>query len=61
MRLAIWREEKMRRKPLVSVVLLLAALTACRVSLARAQGKPNILVIMGDDIGYWNLSTYNQG
>ena len=25
------------------------------------QQKPNILVIMGDDVGYWNLSTYNQG
>jgi arylsulfatase len=23
--------------------------------------KPNILVIMGDDIGYWNISTYNRG
>lgn len=23
--------------------------------------KPNIVVIFGDDIGYWNLSTYNQG
>jgi arylsulfatase A-like enzyme len=23
--------------------------------------KPNILVIFGDDIGYWNLSTYHQG
>ncbi|XXF75268.1 arylsulfatase [Myxococcaceae bacterium GXIMD 01537] len=23
--------------------------------------KPNILVIWGDDIGYWNLSAYNQG
>ena len=27
---------------------------------AGAQDKPNILVIMGDDIGYWNLS-YNSG
>ncbi len=25
------------------------------------QGRPNILVIFGDDIGYWNLSTYHQG
>lgn len=25
------------------------------------KGKPNILVIMGDDIGYWNISAYNQG
>jgi arylsulfatase len=29
---------------------------------ARAQEKkPNILVIFGDDIGYWNISAYNQG
>src|SRR5690606_2381908 len=24
-------------------------------------GLPNILAIMGDDIGYWNLSAYNLG
>ena len=30
--------------------------------LAQAPAtKPNILVIWGDDIGYWNLSAYNQG
>jgi arylsulfatase len=29
---------------------------------ANAQSdKPNILVIWGDDIGYWNVSAYNQG
>jgi arylsulfatase len=26
-----------------------------------AGSKPNILVIWGDDIGYWNISAYNQG
>lgn len=26
-----------------------------------AQNKPNILIIWGDDIGYWNISAYNQG
>jgi arylsulfatase A-like enzyme len=26
-----------------------------------AGGKPNILVIFGDDIGYWNTSAYNRG
>jgi arylsulfatase A-like enzyme len=26
-----------------------------------AQKKPNILIIWGDDIGYWNISAYNQG
>jgi arylsulfatase len=27
----------------------------------QQQQKPNILVIMGDDIGYWNISAYNRG
>jgi arylsulfatase len=26
-----------------------------------ADKKPNILVLWGDDIGYWNISAYNQG
>jgi arylsulfatase A-like enzyme len=25
------------------------------------QKKPNIVVIMGDDVGIWNLSIYNRG
>jgi arylsulfatase A-like enzyme len=29
-------------------------------SLAQ-QPKPNIVVIMADDIGYWNISAYNRG
>jgi len=29
-------------------------------ALAQAK-KPNILIIWGDDIGYWNVSAYNQG
>ena len=28
---------------------------------AAQQPKPNILAIMGDDIGYWNISAYNRG
>ena len=40
--------------------LTAAALTAV-VGTAHAASQPNILVIMGDDIGYGNLSTYNQG
>ncbi len=26
-----------------------------------AKKKPNILIIWGDDIGYWNVSAYNHG
>ncbi len=43
-----------------------AALTVCLApippALAQdAAAKPNILVIMGDDVGYWNISAYNRG
>ncbi len=32
------------------------------LNVAQAQTKkPNILIIWGDDIGYWNISAYNQG
>jgi arylsulfatase A-like enzyme len=27
----------------------------------QQKQKPNILVIMGDDIGYWNISAYKRG
>ncbi len=43
------------------------ALNGCTLALgaasltAHAADKPNIVVIFGDDIGYWNLSTYSQG
>ncbi|HME73157.1 MAG TPA: arylsulfatase [Myxococcota bacterium] len=30
-------------------------------SASAEQKKPNILIIWGDDIGYWNVSAYNQG
>ena len=47
---------------------LLGVLGACAVAstgvhpaYAQAPQKPNILVIMGDDIGYWNISAYNRG
>jgi len=31
------------------------------VQASAQQSKPNILILWGDDIGYWNLSAYNQG
>jgi len=49
---------------LVAVALLALALPAAaqeKKPSGSAQGKPNILVIWGDDIGYWNVSAYNQG
>jgi hypothetical protein len=43
-----------RMKILLSIALSLVLLA----SAAAQDNKPNILVIFGDDIGYWNVS-YN--
>ena len=43
---------------------LLAAFSGAMAASSPAsaqQQKPNILVIMADDIGYWNISAYNRG
>jgi arylsulfatase len=43
-------------------LLALALAFAVGTGAAHAQQKkPNILIIWGDDIGYWNVSAYNQG
>ena len=42
---------------MVLSLFLMIALT----SIMAQQEKPNILVIWGDDVGYWNISAYNQG
>jgi arylsulfatase len=45
---------------MAAVVLVFAALV-CPSPAPAAEKKPNILVIWGDDIGYWNVSAYSQG
>ena len=35
--------------------------SAVKQKAAESGKKPNILVIWGDDIGYWNVSAYNRG
>jgi arylsulfatase len=45
-------------------LLALTALSSAIPSSSKAQApgtKPNILVIFGDDIGYWNISANNHG
>jgi len=45
------------RKAIVAVLAL-----AFTVSIASAQAKkPNIVVIMTDDVGVWNISAYHRG
>ena len=43
------------------MTLGLSALPLGLPAQAQSADKPNILVIMGDDIGYWNISAYNRG
>jgi hypothetical protein len=51
---------RMTRACIGFLTSVLGTAAAC-LPLAAQQQKPNILVIMGDDIGYWNISAYNRG
>ena len=61
----------MRRLACLLVVLTIALASAAPAQkpagkaapppVSKGQGKPNILVIWGDDIGLWNVSAYNLG
>jgi arylsulfatase len=55
-------EETMKRS-LAALAVLMAMVVAGGVAPAGAQqaDKPNVLVIWGDDIGWSNVSSYNQG
>jgi len=43
------------------VLSLFATALADAQAPAKAAKPPNILIIWGDDVGYWNVSAYNQG
>jgi len=54
----------MKRSNLIrcSLTLLTAAALLGATGTAQAQAKkPNILVIMTDDVGVWNISAYHRG
>lgn len=52
----------MKRTMIVLLLLYVVAASAtAQSSRAGNTGKPNILVIMGDDIGWFNASCYNNG
>jgi arylsulfatase A-like enzyme len=40
-------------------IVMMVLLSACLFT--EAQKKPNILVIMSDDVGIWNISAYHRG
>ena len=43
------------------LALAAAATIGGAPAVAQRPQKPNILVIMADDVGYWNISAYNRG
>jgi arylsulfatase A-like enzyme len=49
------------RKLWLGLLGLLAAVMASSMPAAAQQQKPNILVIMGDDVGWFNIGAYHQG
>lgn len=50
------------RKVWIGLFLLIASLVAVSApALAQQQQKPNIIMIMGDDIGIWNIGAYHHG
>ena len=51
----------MRRMLLTLLALGLVLATAGPATAQAPAKQPNILVLWGDDIGYWNISAYNQG
>ena len=65
------RQHRIERRsvttPLLASLVILASLLAlgqahaAEAPKAAKPAKPNILVIWGDDIGYWNLSAYKYG
>jgi arylsulfatase A-like enzyme len=47
-----------KASPAAGLVVLLLSIAP---GFALAQSKPNIIFIMGDDIGMWNISAYSRG
>jgi len=44
-----------------SALAVMAVLVLAAPAHAQQAKKPNILVLFGDDIGFWNTSAYNRG
>ena len=49
------------RKLALCTIAAAAALVVAAPAMAQDQKKPNILVIMGDDVGWFNIGAYHQG
>jgi arylsulfatase len=53
--------DTMTRRLLSAVLIAAVALISSAANLAAAEQKPNIVFIMGDDVGWFNIGAYHQG
>ena len=54
-------EAKQAMKLFRHTFVLLSALALAAAAPAQEKKKPNIVVIMGDDVGTWNISAFHRG
>ena len=55
------KEAKMKHSKFTVAVFVVSVVLTLAVGSAFAAEKPNILIIWGDDIGWFNISAYNHG
>lgn len=68
-KLALTRRNALLASTTIAVASMLGSASIAQTSLAQRAAsssgsrtnRPNILVIMADDVGYWNISAYNLG
>jgi len=46
---------------LLAVIAAIVVTVTAQTPAQAQQKQPNIVVIWGDDIGFWNLSAYSRG
>jgi hypothetical protein len=61
--LAVAAIRRLLKRPLEAAIAcaLTAGVSFTAPAAAQVAAKPNILVIWGDDIGWYNISAYNLG